>query len=79
MPLTIVIMTPAEIARVFDWYSTDLPQNATFQQEIYRWSTVRSIKILKTNHPPYPMLSFDGPGLLPKHSRNLPHSTNSCQ
>jgi hypothetical protein len=32
-------MTPAEIARVFDWYSADLPQNATFQQEIHRWST----------------------------------------
>ena len=31
-------MTPAEIARVFDWYSVDLPQNATFQQEIHRWS-----------------------------------------
>jgi len=23
-------MTPAEIARVFDWYSADLSQNATF-------------------------------------------------
>ena len=32
-------MTPAEIARVFDWYSADLPQNATFQHEIHRWST----------------------------------------
>jgi len=32
-------MTPAEIARVFDWYSADLPQNTTFQQEIHRWST----------------------------------------
>jgi hypothetical protein len=31
-------MTPAEIARVFDWYSTDLPQNAPFQQEIHRCS-----------------------------------------
>ena len=31
-------MTPAEIARVFDWYSADLPQNATFQQEIHRCS-----------------------------------------
>ena len=31
-------MTPAEIARVFDWYSADLPQNAPFQQEIHRWS-----------------------------------------
>ena len=32
-------MTPAEIARVFDWYSADLPQNVTFQKEIHRWST----------------------------------------
>ena len=39
MPLTIATMTPAEIARVFGWYSADLPQNATFQQEIHRWST----------------------------------------
>ena len=31
-------MTPAEIVRVFDWYSPDLPQHATFQQEIHRWS-----------------------------------------
>ena len=31
-------MTPAESARVFDWYIADLPQNATFQQEIHRWS-----------------------------------------
>jgi hypothetical protein len=31
-------MTPVEIARVFDWYSADLPQNAPFQQEIHRWS-----------------------------------------
>jgi len=23
-------MTPAEIARVFDWYSADLPQNCNF-------------------------------------------------
>jgi hypothetical protein len=29
-------MTPAEIERVFDWYSADLPQNATFQREISR-------------------------------------------
>jgi hypothetical protein len=28
MPLTIATMTPAEIARVFGWYSADLPQNA---------------------------------------------------
>jgi hypothetical protein len=34
-------MTPAEIERVFDWYSADLPQNATFQREIHRWSTFR--------------------------------------
>jgi hypothetical protein len=34
-------MTPAEIERVFDWYSADLPQNATFQWEIHRWSTFR--------------------------------------
>jgi len=39
MPLTIATMTPAEIARVFGWYSADLPQNATFQQEIHRWRT----------------------------------------
>ena len=39
IPLTIATMTPAEIARVFDWYNADLPQNATFQQEIHRWST----------------------------------------
>ena len=39
MPMTIATLTPAEIARVFDWYSADLPQNATFQQEIHRWST----------------------------------------
>ena len=32
-------MTPAEIARVFDWYSADLPHNATFQQEIHHWNT----------------------------------------
>jgi hypothetical protein len=32
-------MTPAEFARVFDWYIADLPQNSTFQQEIHRWST----------------------------------------
>jgi hypothetical protein len=38
IPLTIATMTPAEIARVFDWYSADLPQNAPFQQEIHRWS-----------------------------------------
>ena len=40
MPLTIATMTPAEIVRVFDWYSCDLPQNASFQQEIHRWSTL---------------------------------------
>jgi hypothetical protein len=34
-------MTPAEIERVFDWYSADLPQNITFQREIHRWSTFR--------------------------------------
>jgi hypothetical protein len=39
MSLTIATMTPAEITRVFGWYSADLPQNATFQQEIHRWST----------------------------------------
>ena len=41
MPLTTATMTltSAEIARVFDWYSADLPQNTTFQQEIHRWST----------------------------------------
>ena len=38
---TIETMTPAEIERVFDWYSADLPQNATFQREIHRWSTFR--------------------------------------
>jgi hypothetical protein len=32
-------MTPAEIEKVFDWYSADQPQNATFQREIHRWST----------------------------------------
>ena len=32
-------MTPAEFARVFDWYIANLPQNSTFQQEIHRWST----------------------------------------
>ena len=42
-------MTPAEIARVFDWYSADLLQN-------YNFSTgnpsagVGSVKILKTSH-----------------------------
>jgi hypothetical protein len=36
MPLTIATMTSAEIARVFGWYSADLPQNATFQQKIHR-------------------------------------------
>ena len=30
MPLTIATMTPAEISRVFVWYSADLLQNATF-------------------------------------------------
>ena len=29
-------MTPAEIKKFFDWYSADLPQNATFQREIHR-------------------------------------------
>ena len=38
MPLTIATITPAEIARVFDWYIADLPQN-TFQQEIHRRGT----------------------------------------
>jgi hypothetical protein len=61
--LTIATMTPAEIARVFDWYSVDLHQNATFRQEIHLWSTF--FQDLK-----------DRPGLLPIHSRNLPHSTN---
>jgi hypothetical protein len=42
-------VTPAEIARVFDWYSADLLQN-------YNFSTgnpsagVGSVKILKTSH-----------------------------
>ena len=49
-------MTPAEIERVFDWYSADLPQNATFQQEIHRWSMFR--QDLKDSHPPYSLLSF---------------------
>ena len=44
-------MTPAEIERVFDWYSADLSQNVNFQREIHRWSTLR--QDLKTNHPPY--------------------------
>jgi hypothetical protein len=35
VPLTIATMIPEEIARVFDWYSVDLHQNATFQQEIH--------------------------------------------
>ena len=39
MPLTIATITSAEIARVFGWYSADLPRNATFQQEIHRLST----------------------------------------
>jgi hypothetical protein len=56
MPLTIVTMTPAEIARVFGWYSADLPQNATFQQEIH--AGVLSVKILNISHPPYLILSF---------------------
>ena len=43
-------MTPAEIERVFDWYSADLPQNATFQREIHRWSTFRQ-DLIKTSHP----------------------------
>jgi hypothetical protein len=30
-------MTPTESL----WYSADLPQNATFQREIHRWSTFR--------------------------------------
>ena len=32
-------MTPAKIARFSDKYNADLPQNATFQQEINHWST----------------------------------------
>ena len=32
-------MTSAEIEKVFDWYSADQPQNATFQREIHRWNT----------------------------------------
>jgi hypothetical protein len=34
--LTFETMTPAEIERVFDWYSADLPQHITFQREIHR-------------------------------------------
>jgi hypothetical protein len=37
-------MTPAEIERVFDWYSADLPQNATFQWEIHRVAFLRKKK-----------------------------------
>ena len=44
MPLTIATMTPAEIAQVFDWYSADLPQNATFQQEIHCWMFYQDLK-----------------------------------
>jgi hypothetical protein len=34
-------MTPSEIARVFDWYSAEISQNATFQQEMHHhWSTL---------------------------------------
>jgi hypothetical protein len=50
-------MTPAEIERVFDWYSADLPQNATFQWEIHRWSTFRQ-DLIKTSHSPYSLFSF---------------------
>jgi hypothetical protein len=39
VPLTIATMTTSDIARVFDWYIADLPQNITFQQEIHRWIT----------------------------------------
>jgi hypothetical protein len=66
-------MTPAEIERVFDWYSADLPQNITFQREIHRWSTFR--QDLK-DKPSSLFVAFILAGLLPKHSRNLPHSTN---
>ena len=42
-------MTPAEIARVFDWYSDDLLQNYNFSPG--NLSTgVGSVKILKTSH-----------------------------
>ena len=44
MPLTIATMTPAEIVRVFDWYSAYLPQNATFQQEIHCWTFCQDLK-----------------------------------
>ena len=38
---------------------------------------VRLVKILKTSHPPYSLLSFWPTRIIkPKHSRNLPHSTN---
>ena len=66
-------MKLAEIERVFDWYSADLPQNATFQREIHRWSTFRQDF---KDKPSSLFVVFILAGLLPKHSRNLPHSTN---
>ena len=56
--------------------SVDLPQNATFQQEIHRWSMFR--RDLK-DKPSYLFVAFHFGwlGLLPKHSRNLPHSTTN--
>ena len=66
MPLTIATLAPAEIARVFDWYSADLPQNATFQREIHRWSMFRQAIL------PIRYFHFGRPGLSPNHSPNLP-------
>jgi hypothetical protein len=37
MPNKIRTMTPIEMAKVFEWYSPDLPESPTFQMEIQRW------------------------------------------
>jgi hypothetical protein len=56
MPLTIATMTPAEIARVFGWYSAAYPKMQRFNRK--STAGVRSVKILSISHPPYLMLSF---------------------
>ena len=37
MPNKIRTMTSIEMAKVFEWYSPDLPEGSTFQMEIQRW------------------------------------------
>ena len=74
--LTIATMTPAEIARVFDWYSADLPKIATFQQEIHRWSRFCQDLNDEPCILPIRCFHFGRPGLLSKYSRNLPHSNH---